>query len=106
MARPHLADGGDGLQIWRVAVHILKKQSRTVDKGWPPSLRLGVGLTTPNLKNKLVTKCHKGPQTWTDSLDKQPKLRKMDTRFRTWNVRSLYRAGSLVTAAKEISKYK
>jgi hypothetical protein len=30
----------------------------------------------------------------------------MDVRFGTWNVRSVYRAGSLVTGAKEISKYK
>jgi hypothetical protein len=40
------------------------------------------------------------------SLDKRPKLRKLDMRFGTWNVRSLYRAGSLITVAKEISKYK
>jgi exonuclease III len=30
----------------------------------------------------------------------------MDMRFSTWNVRSLYRAGSLMTVGKEISKYK
>jgi hypothetical protein len=30
----------------------------------------------------------------------------MDMRFGTWSVRSLYRAGSLMTVAKEISKYK
>jgi hypothetical protein len=30
----------------------------------------------------------------------------MDMRFGTWNVRSLYRAGSLRTLAEEISKYK
>jgi hypothetical protein len=30
----------------------------------------------------------------------------MDMRFGTWNVGSLYRAGSLMTVAKEISKYK
>jgi exonuclease III len=30
---------------------------------------------------------------------------KMDMRFRTWNVRSLYRAGSLKTAARELRKY-
>jgi hypothetical protein len=30
----------------------------------------------------------------------------MDMRFGTWNVRSLYRAGSLRTVAEEISKYK
>jgi hypothetical protein len=33
MSRPQVADGGDGLQIWRVAVNILNKQSRTADKG-------------------------------------------------------------------------
>jgi hypothetical protein len=30
----------------------------------------------------------------------------MDMKFGTWNVRSLYRADSLVTVAKEISKFK
>jgi hypothetical protein len=30
----------------------------------------------------------------------------MDMRFGTWNVKSLYRAGSLMTVAKEISEYK
>jgi exonuclease III len=39
-------------------------------------------------------------------LDKLPKRKKMDVRFCTWNVRSVYRAGSLRTLAKEISKYK
>jgi hypothetical protein len=33
-------------------------------------------------------------------------LKKMDMRFGTWNVRSVYRAGSLMTVSKEISKYK
>jgi hypothetical protein len=30
----------------------------------------------------------------------------MDMRFGTWNVGSMYRAGSLRTAVEEISKYK
>jgi hypothetical protein len=30
----------------------------------------------------------------------------MDMRFGTWNVRSMYRAGSLRAVAEEISKYK
>jgi hypothetical protein len=30
----------------------------------------------------------------------------MDMRFGTWNVKSLYRAGSLMTVASKISKYK
>jgi hypothetical protein len=58
------------------------------------------------LKNKLVTQCHNGPRTWTDSLDKRAKLKKMDVRFRMWNERSLYRAVYLIIVAKEISKYK
>jgi hypothetical protein len=30
----------------------------------------------------------------------------MDMRFGLWNVRSLYRAGSLMTVSRELSKYK
>jgi hypothetical protein len=64
---------------------------------------LGVELTTPRpKKNNLVTKCYKGPRTLTDSLDKRPKLKKIGMRFGTWNIRSMYRAGSV---AKEISKF-
>jgi hypothetical protein len=33
MARSKVADGGGGLQIWRVAANILNRQSRTADKG-------------------------------------------------------------------------
>jgi hypothetical protein len=57
------------------------------------------GFQLLTIKNKLVTNCHKAARTWTDSLDKRLKLRKMNVRFGTWNVRSLYRAGSLVTVA-------
>jgi hypothetical protein len=46
MARPQVADGGNGLQIWRVAANILNKQSRTADKGW--SSILGVGRAANN----------------------------------------------------------
>ncbi|PNF36339.1 hypothetical protein B7P43_G00511 [Cryptotermes secundus] len=45
-------------------------------------------------------------RTWTDPVDERPKLMKMDMRFGTWNVRSLYRAGSLRAVAEKISKYK
>jgi hypothetical protein len=34
IARPQVADGRDGLQIWRVAANILTKQSRTTDRVW------------------------------------------------------------------------
>jgi hypothetical protein len=30
----------------------------------------------------------------------------MDKRFGTWNVRSLYRAGSLMTVSRELSRYR
>jgi hypothetical protein len=43
MAHPRVADGGDGLQIWKVAVNTLNKQSRTADKGWSFSLGTGRG---------------------------------------------------------------
>jgi hypothetical protein len=51
-------------------------------------------------------KTSKEPQTWTDSLDKLPKLWNMDMRFGTWNVRSLYRAGSLKIVSRELARYK
>jgi hypothetical protein len=40
-------------------------------------------------------KAHKKPRTWMDSLDKLPKQKKMDMRFGSWNVRSMYRVGLL-----------
>jgi hypothetical protein len=43
MARPPVADGGDSLQIWRVAANILNKQTR----GW--SSNLGAGRRANNL---------------------------------------------------------
>jgi hypothetical protein len=43
MTRLQVADGGEGLQIWRVAANILNKQWRTADKGWPSSLGVGRG---------------------------------------------------------------
>jgi exonuclease III len=30
----------------------------------------------------------------------------MDMRFGTWNIRSLYRAGSLMTVSRELSRYR
>jgi hypothetical protein len=67
---------------------------------------LGVGLTTLHHKNKLVMKNLTEPQIWTDSMDKRSKLWNMGIRFGMWNVRSLYRAGSLMTVSRELARYK
>jgi hypothetical protein len=42
-ARPQVADGGDALQVWRVAANILNKLSQTVDNEWSSSFRVGRG---------------------------------------------------------------
>jgi hypothetical protein len=74
--------------------------------GGLPAWGLGVGLTTPHRKKKPVTNNLHKPRTWTDSLDKRPKLRIIDMRFGLRNVRSLYRAGSLMTVSRELTRYK
>jgi hypothetical protein len=56
-----------------------------------------MGLTNLHRKKQHVTKRHTEPRTWRDSLDKRPKRRNVDMRFGTWNIRSLYRVGSLMT---------
>jgi hypothetical protein len=58
------------------------------------------------VKNKLITTIHKKHRTRTDYLDNGTKRKKMDLRFGTWNVRRMYRAGSLRTVAEEVWEYK
>jgi ABC-type proline/glycine betaine transport system substrate-binding protein len=106
MARPQVTNRGDGPQIWRVAGNMLNKKSGTAEKGWSSNLGVGHGAKNATVKNKLFTKDHKKPRTWTDSLEKRAKRKKINMRFGTWNVRSMYRAGSLKAVAEEISKYK
>jgi len=36
MTHSQVADGGNGHQMWRVAVNVLNKQLRTVDRSGPP----------------------------------------------------------------------
>jgi len=43
IARPEVADGGDGLQIWRVGVNILNTQTWTAEKGGPQVWELDEG---------------------------------------------------------------
>jgi hypothetical protein len=40
-ACPRVADGRDGLQVWRVAPFILNKWPQTADKGWSSSFGVG-----------------------------------------------------------------
>ncbi|KAJ4427699.1 hypothetical protein ANN_25351 [Periplaneta americana] len=105
MARPQIADRGDGLQICRVAVNILNKQSWTADEGWSSSLGLGEGLTTHHRKKQLVTYPYNKPRNGTDSLAR-PQQRNKVLRFGTWNVTSLYRTGGVTLVAKELARYR
>jgi hypothetical protein len=101
MASPRVADGGTASKYeGRISSH------GQMTRGGPPSSGLGVGLTTLHHKIKFVTNNLHKSRTRADSLDKQPKLRNMDMRFGTWNVRSFYRAGSLKTVSREIGRYK
>jgi hypothetical protein len=54
MARPRVADRGDGLQIWRVAANMLNKESRTADSGWSSSLGVGRGANNPPRKTQYL----------------------------------------------------
>jgi len=47
MVHPQVANGGERLQIQRVAVNILNKQSWAADKGWSSSLGIGCGANNP-----------------------------------------------------------
>jgi hypothetical protein len=91
-------DGGNSLQIWRVAANILNKQLWTADKGWSCSLGFRYSYGSNNSLQK--TSCYNmftGPQTWMHSLE-WPKQRKTDMRSG--------RAGSLTAVARELAKHK
>ena len=58
------------------------------------------------MKTYQITKhSQRKPRTWTDTLVR-PKQRKRDIRFGTWNVRNLYRVGSLAAATRKLARYK
>jgi hypothetical protein len=48
MAGSQVVDRGDGLQIWREAVNLLKKESQTAEKGWSSSWVVGNGDNNPS----------------------------------------------------------
>jgi len=41
MARSRVADGAEGLQMWRIAASLLNDQPWTADNVWSSSLRVG-----------------------------------------------------------------
>jgi hypothetical protein len=67
--------------------------------GGPPTHGLGLKQKNPHRKKSLLKMSQSS-----SNLDKRPKVRKMDMRFGTWNVRRLYREGLFMTVAKEILK--
>jgi hypothetical protein len=72
--------------------------------GGPPAWGLGGRLNNPRIK---LIVFYEELRTASDQ-DRlaQAKRRKMAIRFGTWNVRSLYRSGSLKTVARKLGKYK
>jgi hypothetical protein len=113
--------------IWRVAANKLNKQSRTADEGGPPAWGLGEVLTTLPVKTQ-VKEYSQGEMLPLETKQSGSKLlphsdlpvgggvflggvsrsrqRKRDILVGTWNVRSLYRAGSLMAVARELARYK
>jgi hypothetical protein len=54
MARPRIADGGDGFNVWRVTTNVLNNQSQTVDKRWSSSLDVEPGANNSSPKNTIM----------------------------------------------------
>jgi hypothetical protein len=62
MARPRVADGGDGLQIWIIAVNILSKHPWiAVDRKCSPVWGLGEGITPSDRKETHYGMSHRAP---------------------------------------------
>jgi hypothetical protein len=105
MARPQVADGGEGLQIWRVVANILNKQSRTADKGWPSSLGVGRGITTPHRKKRNTSRnvTHLEPiqNNWTENVKCSSFIFAIDVIFTSEFLKNNNNAGSGFTLLKK-----
>jgi predicted NUDIX family NTP pyrophosphohydrolase len=76
MARPQVADGGDGLQIWGVSANILNKQSRTAEMEWPSNLGVGRGYNNSSpqkirLLRKITRSLRPGQIPWINDLSER-----------------------------------
>ena len=67
--------------------------------------RLCQVLAILTLKTYTVPKRFTSPQTRTEPWERR-KQWKMDTKFGTWGVKSLYRAGSLTTVARGLVRFR
>jgi len=65
---PLVADGGDGLQIWRVAVKVLNNSLGQPIRGGPLAWNCATDKVLLTGNKEVVMKCYTGPRTWTDSL--------------------------------------
>jgi len=65
MACPQVVDRGYSLQIWKVAVNILNKQSWTANKRWSSKQGVVQGANNSSLWKPV---CYTGPWNWTESL--------------------------------------
>jgi retron-type reverse transcriptase len=98
-----VADGGTAASN---GGYILNKQLRTNDKGWSSILGVGHGTNNPSQKKKACYETINRASDLDRFLDKSPKQRNMDMRFGTSNIRSLYRAGSLMKVLREAYRYR
>jgi hypothetical protein len=62
-------------------------------------------LAAPTLTTYNVSKHFTSPRTWTDSWERRKRW-KRDTRFGTWNVQSLNRAGYPTTVARGLVRFR
>jgi hypothetical protein len=94
------------LRLWRIAANTSNKLSWTADSGWSSNWGRGgfrTRLTIPHRKKLTFPEMLRVYIALDlDTLGRQ----NMDMRFGTWNIRSLYRAGSLMTVSRELSRHK
>ena len=92
---------GEWHSVWRIAADILNNVVADSRHGVVLQLRGWARCWQLAVTTGIVTKHEHLPRTWTDTSVRLKQWRR-DMRFGTWNVRSLYRSGSLTAAAREL----